>query len=181
MRSRLPQDASLREITAQVHEMLKDAIAKSRSLSHELSPGVLHGDDLAEILRWLATGMQAKHGLTVHVHGQARAPSGPIKVLLYRTAQELLFNAVKHAQVGSVAVQLHPIDGQEFRITVSDAGRGFDPAKVMKAVERGSARGLLSIHERLELIGGSMESDSSPGKGSRFTITVPIDKAAEVE
>ena len=107
--SRIKDDSSVREITAKVDEMLKDAIGKSRSLSHELSPAVLHQDDLAEILRWLANEMQAKHGLTVHVQGRAHCQSDPIKAFLYRTAQELLFNAVKHAQVSEARVRIRAV------------------------------------------------------------------------
>ena len=54
MRHRARYDASLQAIAAQIDHMLKDAIEKSRSLSHELSPAVLHHADFADTLRWLA-------------------------------------------------------------------------------------------------------------------------------
>jgi len=87
VKSHIKHDASAREITGRVDEMLRDAIAKSRSLSYELSPAVLRGDDFAEIFQWLANEMEAKHGLRVRVQGWAQASSGPVKALLYRTAQ----------------------------------------------------------------------------------------------
>ncbi|RPJ20848.1 MAG: PAS domain S-box protein, partial [Planctomycetaceae bacterium] len=65
--SRIKGDKSMQELTGQLNEMLKEAINKSRSLSHELSPAVLYQGDLAETFEWLAQELQAKHGLTVHV------------------------------------------------------------------------------------------------------------------
>ena len=63
--SRAKGDPSQQAIVTEVDQMLMDAIQKSRSLSHELSPAVLYHDDLAETLGWLAGQVQAKHGLAV--------------------------------------------------------------------------------------------------------------------
>jgi PAS domain S-box-containing protein len=82
VRSRFKYDASAQEITTKVDEMLKDAIGKSRSLSRELSPGGLRQGDFAEIFRWLAGEMQAKHGLNVRVRGQAHVQSEAVKASL---------------------------------------------------------------------------------------------------
>jgi PAS domain S-box-containing protein len=173
VRSRIKYDPSVQEITARVDEMLKDAIGKSRNLSHELSPAVLHQDDFAEILRGLANEMQAKHGLAVHVQGRARVPSDPIKAFLYRTAQELLFNAVKHAQVQEARVRVRQCGGYVC-LAVSDRGRGFDPEKLREV----AGFGLLSIRERIELLGGRMKIRSAPGRGSTFFVIVPNSETA---
>ena len=61
------RDARQRVDVERVDEMLKEAIKKSRSLSHDLSPAVLHMNDLAEVLQWLANRVQAQHGLVVDV------------------------------------------------------------------------------------------------------------------
>ena len=108
MRSRAKDDASLQAIAAQIDHMLKEAIEKSRSLSHELSPAVLHHGDFAETLRWLANQVQAKHGLVVHVHahGEVRSQSDALKAFLYKAAQELLFNIVKHARVKEARIRV---------------------------------------------------------------------------
>jgi PAS domain S-box-containing protein len=166
--SRARHDPAVQEITRKVDEMLKDAIGKSRSLSHELSPVVLHQGDFVEALQWLADEMQAKHGLVVHVHGRAYPPSAPIKAFLYRTAQELLFNAVKHAQAPEARVRVRQCGGSVC-LSVSDRGRGFDPDELRET----AGFGLLSIRERVELLGGRMKIRSAPGQGSTFFIVVP--------
>ncbi|RPJ21025.1 MAG: PAS domain S-box protein, partial [Planctomycetaceae bacterium] len=101
LKNRAKSDSSLQATVAQIDHMLKDAIDESRSLSHELSPAVLHHGDFAEIFGWLAGQVQTKHGLVVHVdaHGQIGSESDALKTFLYKAAQELLFNVVKHARV----------------------------------------------------------------------------------
>jgi PAS domain S-box-containing protein len=170
VRSRVKQDSSLQEIVGQIDQMLKDAIDKSRSLSHDLSPAVLRYDDFAEALRQLAEKMQSKHGLVVHVHAQGpvSSSSDAIKVFLYRTAQELLFNTVKHARINEVSIWVGRMRRYLY-LLVSDRGHGFDPQGLREA----AGSGLLSIRERVELLGGRMKIKSAPGKGSAFSIVVP--------
>ena len=168
--NRIHGDASLREAIDQVAVMIKDAIAKSRSLSHELGPAILYHGDFGEAIEWLANQIQAKHGLAVHVevHGPVDVASDSIKVFLFRTAQEILFNIVKHAEVTEAAVRLRWRHGQLW-LTICDHGRGFDP----KALGQTGGSGLLSIRERVELLGGRMKIRSAPGRGSTFLIAVP--------
>jgi CheY-like chemotaxis protein len=139
-------------------------------LSHELSPAILYQGDFAETLGWLAKQMQAKHGLVVHVHahGPSHVPSEAIKTFLYKTAQELLFNVVKHARVKEARIRVRR-RGPCVCLLVSDRGRGFDPQGLREA----PGFGLLSIRERIELLGGRMKIRSAAGKGSTFFIVVP--------
>jgi CheY-like chemotaxis protein len=161
--------------------MLKEAIEKSRNLSHELNPAALHRD-LAETLGWLANQVQAKHGLVVHVraNGPVYLQSDGIKAFLYRTAQELLFNVVKHAQVNEARIRVRQCR-RWVCLSVSDRGRGFDPQELRET----AGVGLLSIRERIELLGGRMKIKSAKGKGSRFLILLPqhetADTGSEVE
>ncbi len=168
VRNGVRHDPSLRQITAQIDHMLKDAVEKSRSLSHELSPAVLHLDDFAETLRWLADEVQTKHGLIVHVRGHLPVESEGLKAFLYRAVQELLFNVVKHARVKEAGIRVRRLE-QYLCLTVSDRGRGFDPQELTEA----AGFGLLSIRERIELLGGRMRIKSAEGQGSTFFIVVP--------
>ncbi len=170
VRNRIRYDPSLQGITAQIDQMLSDAIGKSRSLSHELSPAVLRHDDFVQTLRWLAEEIQARHGLMVHVyaHGPVRSGSEVLKSFLYRTARELLFNVVKHAGVGEARVRVRQC-GRYICLLVSDRGRGFEPQELQEA----AGFGLLSIRERIELLSGRMKIKSARGRGSTFVIVVP--------
>ncbi len=158
-----------RKIVAQVKQMLRDAIERSRSLSHELSPA-LYQVELLEILNWLARHMRQEHGLTVRVeaHGQVDSPSEPLKAFLYKVVQELLFNVIKHAGVSEAVVRARRV-GRSIHLSVVDQGRGFDPQKL----EGAAGFGLLGIRERVQLLGGRMKIRSTLGRGSRILIAVP--------
>jgi PAS domain S-box-containing protein len=170
LRNRVKYDASLQAIGSQIDQMLKDAIEKSRGLSHELSPAVLHQGDFTETLGWLANQVRAKHGLVVHVsaNGPVVLQSDALKGFLYKAAQELLFNVVKHARVKEAGIRVRRC-GRCVCLSVSDRGRGFDPQELRQA----AGFGLLSIRERIELLGGRMKIKSAPGQGSTFFIVVP--------
>ncbi len=173
MRNQARHDPSLQDIGTEIDQMLREAIEKTRSLSHELSPAVLRQDDLAEMLKWLAGRVQAKHGLVVHVraHGQVNTQTDALKAFLYKAAQELLFNTVKHAQVNEARIRVRRV-GRRICLSVSDRGRGFD----VQEIGQTAGFGLLSIRERIELLGGRMKIRSTKGKGSTFVIAVPDGK-----
>jgi PAS domain S-box-containing protein len=166
---RITPDAPSQEIAALVKDLLKQAIDQSRSLSHELSPPVLSHGDLRETFEWLAQQVQAKHGLTVHldVGGGIELPS-TLKSLLYKAAQELLFNVVKHAGVREARLRLRHRCGYVC-LSVSDRGRGFDTQEF----DRAGGLGLLRVREQIRFLGGRLKVRSTQGGGSLFLIAVP--------
>jgi PAS domain S-box-containing protein len=168
--SRVRADASLHRAAANLDRMLTDAIETSRSLSHELSPAMLYQADLSETLEWLAGQIRSKHGLDVRVYAdnELNVESDALKAFLYKAAQELLFNVVKHARVGRAVLRVRRIGGC-IGLVVSDHGRGFDPQELRAA----SGFGLFSIRERVQLLGGRMRIKSVRGEGSTFFIAVP--------
>ncbi|HEX8290494.1 MAG TPA: PAS domain-containing sensor histidine kinase [Pyrinomonadaceae bacterium] len=89
---------------------------------------------------------------------------------LYRIAQEALNNIHKHAAATRVSVQLGRMDGQVVLI-VEDDGRGFEPGEAVVG-ERGM--GLLSMSERAAQVGGTLEIESAPGKGTTVYARVPL-------
>jgi PAS domain S-box-containing protein len=172
-------DKITKQAASEIADLIGECVTESRSLTSELSPPILHEGGLAEILEWLTHMMANKHGLIVNLSTENGLPSliEDVKILLFESVRELLFNAVKHAHVGSAHINVRQVEDREIRITVSDNGPGFEPADLNKVVEIGSGFGLFSIRERLEMIGGRMEIDSTPGRGARFILRVPFDKA----
>jgi len=157
------------------YDLVKESIGISRSLSYELSPPVLYQEGFAETLHWLARWMKQIHKLKVEVNAPENliAIQEEIRILLFQSIRELLFNTVKYSGTTSARVDLKIIDKQ-VRIVVSDAGTGFDPADLRENnFEVGF--GLFSIRERLELIGGTFDLDSAPGRGTSVTLTVPME------
>jgi PAS domain S-box-containing protein len=166
-------DDALKQAANEVENLLGESIRVSRSLAAELTPPILHEAGLSAGLGWLSRWMSKKHGLKVELvmPMDALVLTDDAKVLLFESVRELLLNVVKHAGTLSARVSLAQEDGRSLQIVVSDNGVGFDPARL--SVEDGCF-GLFSIHERLCLIGGGFEVDSSPGKGARFTLIAPL-------
>jgi PAS domain S-box-containing protein len=164
-----------RQMADRVTDTLDEALLASRSLCADLSPPVLHQRGLSAGLEWLGRRMQEKHGLEVEIQTEAAAEPAAeqVRVFLFEAVRELLLNVVKHAQVTRAQVRLRSLEGDEVEVTVADAGVGFDPAesRVWESSEGGF--GLFSVRERLEYFGGRMSVDTSPGRGSRFTIVAP--------
>ena len=164
------------EPVAGVARLLDDAIQKSRRLSHELSPAVLYHSGLFAALKWLIHRMEEQFGLHVRLEiGLEQPPANPpLNMFLFRAVQELLFNVVKHARVKEARLVLALRNGC-LGVSVSDEGAGFD-LSVLNATTAGGL-GLLSLRERAGYMGGSLQVESAPGRGSRFTVMVPLQAA----
>lgn len=165
----------VKQTTCQIKQVIDEAIRSSRSLTAELSPAVLQETDLEGSLRWLSGWMAEKYRLDVEVSVAPDLPfvADDIKVLVFESVRELLFNVVKHAHVAFARVSAGVNGESALQITVADKGGGFNPEKIGQA-GKGASFGLFSIRQRLNLMGGQMAIDSVPGKGSHITLTVPV-------
>jgi signal transduction histidine kinase len=167
---RIQDDRTAGQALEQAVQMLKEAIEKSRNLSHELGPPALCRGSLEAVFEWLAGQMERNHGLTVRVgiRHHADSDSEPVRSVLYGAAREILFNAAKYADVREIRLRLQRVH-QELWLTLSDRGRGFDPALLAQA----AGLGLTMVRERVELLGGRIRLKSAPGRGSIFFIAIP--------
>jgi signal transduction histidine kinase len=175
MLSRRLQDENARPLVEQVDQLLVECIQASRSLTMELSPPVLYDAGLIPALEWLARQMREKHALDVEFESDPRAGevAEETAVLLFSAIRELLFNVVKHAGVHRARVCVGVTDCDQVRIVVCDQGSGFDPAGLHGDGVGSGGFGLFSIRERLELLGGKLVVEATPGKGSRVEILAP--------
>ena len=92
-----------------------------------------------------------------------------IALAFLRIAQEAIHNAVKHSRATTIEVRLNSSDGY-LNLEVSDDGVGFD----MKATRLSAGLGLISMRERIHLIGGEFNIFSSPGSGTRIAVSAPV-------
>jgi PAS domain S-box-containing protein len=172
-------DPVVRQGCQDVVRLLADALADARSLTTELSPPVLRTGGLLAGLDWLVRWSQETHHFTVSVTTPA-TPLPPIPedltVLLFQSVRELLFNAVKYAQIAQAEVALAWQAGG-LTLTVADAGVGFAPRSLRGEGGAGGGFGLARIRHRLELLGGCLHIESAPGHGSRVTLAVRLPTA----
>jgi PAS domain S-box-containing protein len=159
----------------QIQASLSESIAITRNLSIDLSPIVLHGEGLVEAMTWLSFRMKEQHGLQVDLESKTESVQvdNHLRMLLFQSIRELLFNVVKHAGVLQAKITLEH-QNERSRITVSDDGKGFDTRAVLGNPQ--AAHGLLIIQNRLNLLGCHMELFSRPGEGTRITIELPTER-----
>jgi signal transduction histidine kinase len=169
---KLPQSASL--VAGRIHELcarVKQLSSAVHELSHNLHPSKLEQLGLAAAIRGLCKELSQGHGLRIDCDCQEMPLSMPHDtiVCLYRIVQEALHNVIKHSGAPRARVELaRTADGVALRI--SDDGAGFDPA----SADGDGALGLVSMRERLRLVGGAMAIDSRPSAGTRIDVYVPL-------
>jgi PAS domain S-box-containing protein len=158
----------------EIQNSLSEAIAITRNLSIDLNPVVLHGEGLAEAIAWLSFRMKEQYGLHIDLEAKEsfEEMNHSMRMLLFQSIRELLFNIVKHAETLEARVILEQVNGRGI-ITVSDDGKGFDASAAIQNVK--NSHGLLIVQDRLNLLGCTMEVVSSPGQGTRVVIRFPIE------
>lgn len=166
----------IRATANEVGVLIDRANEAIRSLASQLAPDVLHELGLAPALEWLGEEIERTFGLKVTVidDGEPKPLAQEARSILYRAVRELLINVAKHAQTDSASVEVECVD-ERILIRVSDAGVGYDAAVVFAGPRRGL--GLISLHERLSLIGGTAEVRSAPGDGTVAVLTAPLEAA----
>jgi PAS domain S-box-containing protein len=158
-----------------IQAALSESIAITRNLSIDLSPIVLHGEGLAEAMTWLAFRMKEQHSLQIDLDAKDSLNhlDGHMRMLLFQSIRELLFNVVKHADVLQAKVTLEQKE-EHAHITISDDGKGFDTEAVLK--DPHAAHGLLIIQERLNILGCNLKMTSKLGEGTYAVIEVPNER-----
>lgn len=169
-----PRHDELKQRVKEIGAMVDQANRAVRSFSAQLSPPVLSQLGLVSALEWLAEDMQRSNGLTVHIYDDSNVMmlDGTLGSSLFRSVRELLINVSKHAGTNSAEVSFFT-DDDEFVITVTDTGVGFDAEQRLIPSADGGY-GLFSIRERLGSIGGTMQIDSQPGDGTVVILTLPL-------
>lgn len=144
----------------------EEALRDMQALLLELRPVALDGGGLAPALLQLCAAYQDRLGVRVETDLDDVAVPAPIGHALLRITQEACTNAIRHGHTPQLAVSLRRQDGH-VQLAVRDAGTGFDPA----APHTGA--GIRNIHERVSELGGTVDIDSYPGRGTALTVRIP--------
>jgi two-component system, NarL family, sensor histidine kinase UhpB len=158
-------------------DLIQYCLTQIKVLVYDLRPAMLDDLGLVPALRWYIQSHLEGSGLEVVTDldpGRQRLPE-EVETALYRVAQESLGNVVRHSLATEVKVSLET--GPDFvSLTVADNGIGFVPEEVINDDAGRFGIGLLSIKERAELLHGTVAIDSSPGKGTRVSVVVPLEE-----
>lgn len=145
---------------------LDTAVDELRRIAQSMMPEVLLAYGLGEAAREYCNGLR-KSGIpvTCQVYHYKNDMDPNRQVSLYRIMQELVNNAVKHANAAHILVQLQQSDTLMY-LTVEDDGDGLDKTQMTRL----KGAGLANIQSRVEMLQGKLEVHSSPGTGTSFTI-----------
>jgi PAS domain S-box-containing protein len=154
---------------------VKMAMTNSRSLTFELSSPILYELGLEKALEWLAEQAHEKHGIMVTFKDDKREKplDDDVKTFSYQAVRELLSNVAKHAQTKKASISIKK-DNSNIRICVEDNGVGFNVQNKQFYDGKIEGFGLFSITERLEQLGGQLEIESQPNRGTQITLLVPL-------
>ena len=151
--------------------IVDDTLAQVRRLAFELRPSTLDDLGLSGALRRLVEAHAERGGYEVRFTAtppDARFP-GPVETASFRIAQEALTNVDQHAGARHVEVTLTS-DARELRLVIQDDGVGFDVAQHL-----GKGLGLVGMHERAAVAGGTIEARSAPGRGTTIEVRLPLE------
>ena len=149
---------------------IDEAKTNAKDISVDLRPLLLEERDLLSALEDYARRFEGSTGIAVEVRGanSGRRLPPEKKIALFRIVQEALTNCARHAQARMVAIELD-CDPEHLLLSVSDDGIGIDLAGISG---KQPGLGLLSMQERAEAIGCRWRIDSTPGKGTRVSVSV---------
>lgn len=159
---------------------LKSAAASTfsdvKDFIFDLRPMMLDDLGVVPTLRRYVESFQEKNGVTVPitVTGVERRLESHIEVTIFRSVQELLSNALSHAQATQIQVLLD-LNQDQILAVVEDNGSGFNVEEVLNSNNR--TIGLTSLRERIEMLGGELNIQSSLGQGARIEFTIPVEGA----
>jgi signal transduction histidine kinase len=163
-------DAPPFDAVAVVDELLDDV----RTLSRDLRPALLDDVGLLPAARALIEAQQDAYDVRVDIAPSLlglRLPPA-IEIACYRALQEALANAVRHARATRLTLTV-AVDAEFLEIALCDDGWGFDPGHVA-AKAAGQHLGLVSMRERMAMIGGACAVESAPGRGTTVRLSMPL-------
>jgi len=174
LRASLHDDHSAQSV-AEISRMIEQAIERTRSLTFELSPAILYELGIEAAVELLIDNVQQRHHIVIELEddGQPKPLEHDLSAALFQAVRELLFNVVKHAQAEKAQVSVRR-DGDDIRIIVEDWGVGFALSVLGLNGAKRVGFGLFNIRERLHYLGGRVEVESQPGKGTRVTLVAGL-------
>jgi PAS domain S-box-containing protein len=149
--------------------LLSEAIQQTRTLSHELTPAILEEFGLEATLQSICHSLNTPT-LRWHCHlVLEQEPPLPVSLQLavYRLAQELVQNVLKHAQATEATLEVEVLPAWVV-LRVEDNGRGFDPTHTTDGL------GLRTLRSRVALLGGSVYLTTAPGQGAQCQVRIPL-------
>jgi two-component system NarL family sensor kinase len=148
--------------------LLRAAIDQTRTLSHQLTPGILQDFGLEVAVQDICRDFNSPQLRLVSEVSVSRSLPPSLALALYRMVQELINNVAKHAHATEASLHLIEYDGW-LELQADDNGKGFDHNQ-----PRTKGMGLNALRDRVKLLNGLLSIISSPGRGTHINIRIPL-------
>jgi signal transduction histidine kinase len=170
----------LRGAVDDIRAQVIDVVQGIRQMSHLIHPPVLDDFGVVAAIESVAEKYRATTKLEIEV--SAPDPTircaAPIELMLFRTFQEALMNAVKHADARRMVVRI-ALDGDTVVLEINDDGKGFDARAYFRSPPASAGLGLIGMRERVAHFGGVFRVTSRVGAGTRLYVSVPTDPVVD--
>ena len=167
-RERSPEEA-LVEIKS-MRKMVRESLYEVRRIIYDLRPMALDDLGLVPTIRKYLQTLSDYHGLTIHFQEQSNHDrlEEKYEVAVFRLTQEAVQNAIKHAEATEIDVKLVVLRTR-VNVSVKDDGKGFALDET-----KSQSFGLIGMRERVDMLDGTLELTSNPGKGTHVFINIPL-------
>ncbi len=168
-----PNLEEVKECLHSMTELIDTTISSVQEIAMELRPPILDAFGLCEAIAWQAEEYSRKLGIEFDLsHLQEHIDLDKnLTTALFRIFQEALTNITRHAQATKVRVSLN-LNGGNLAFTIEDNGKGI----TNEAIHSPDSIGLIGIQERVFGYNGKVTFEGLSGKGTRVTVTIPVDK-----
>lgn len=159
------------ELFDKTNELIEEAYQKVRGMAHAKNAGVIGSEGLVPAVQNIAKKIAIPGKLKVQVipFGMTKRFENAMEVNLFRMIQEILTNAIKHADASEITISLTQ-DEDSINIIIEDNGKGFNPKQSAKK----EGMGLSNITKKIEQLNGTFNIDSFEGKGTTILIDIPL-------
>ena len=163
---------AFKERLERARELAERTLRTVRNIALLLRPSLLDDLGLGPALQWLAEDFTRRTGSPCEIWGENVENDLPdaVKTCVYRVVQEALHNCETHAAATRVKLSLSR-SAKQLTVRIDDDGRGFGTEA---GGASGKGLGIIGMRERAALLGGTLDLSSSPGRGCRVTLCVPI-------
>lgn len=172
LKRHLPADPGITSKLNDMNELVNSMVEATRRLAKALRPAILD-QGLNAALEWQTREFEERSGIECHFKSNEEevALDAGSATGVFRVFQEALTNVVKHADASKVDVQLFS-DTKAVTLEIHDNGKGFLPPELAKT----ESFGVRGMKERVEQLGGWIEVNGAPGKGTTIMLSIPRDR-----
>jgi signal transduction histidine kinase len=165
-----PTDETERIVLDKSSKQIDEVIQRFREISYNLLPNTLVRKGLTKAIEEYISKMQTANGLQISFTGNIERLNADKEVNIYRIIQEIVHNTIKHARAIKLSISVSGMT-EKILLKTKDDGIGFN---YQEMESKGGGLGLLNLQSRVEVLNGSLYVNTQPGKGTEFSIEIPL-------